>query len=219
MIAIELISQEVAPLKTSDSGEFAISQMAFYHVRHLPIVNNEQLLGVISEDEILNEDTSESVGSYRLGLYRPYSYDREHIFEVMSKMANSNLTVIPVVDKEENYLGLITLEKLLQFYAESFAFKEPGSIIVLETTRLNYMLSEIARIAEGEGAIILSSFVTTEPETNTLLVTIKLNIHDLGRIIASYQRFNYTIRGSFSEEDYVDVLKERLDALMLYLNV
>ena len=204
---------------TSDTGEEAITMMSIFHVKHLPIVNNEHFLGLISEDDIFNSNMEEAIGSYPLSLARPYCLESDHLFEVMAKIAENQLTVIPVVDADEKYLGLITQGDLMQYYASSFSFSEPGSIIVIETTKPNYSLAELSRIIEGENAAILSTFLTTEESTNTVLVTIKVNKSELKSIIASLNRFEYTVRASFSEEEYIDTLRERYDSLMSYLNV
>jgi acetoin utilization protein AcuB len=217
--AQDLISFDILPLRTSDSGESALNIMNMYQVRHLPIVNNEKLLGMISEDEILDHDSMEPVGSYQLSLQRPFCFGNEHIFEVMSKMSQNSLTVIPVVDRKEMYLGVILLEDLLKYYAESYAFRERGTIIVLEVPRLNYSLAELARITESEGALILSSFVNANQDSNILHVTLKLNQVDPGRLISNFERFNYHIVGSFTDVEIHDSLKERYELLMNYLNV
>lgn len=219
MIASRLISQLVSPLMTSDTGEEALTLMGINHVKHLPIVNDTQLLGLISEEDIMSHDLDQPIGSYSLSLVRPYAYEWEHLFEVMSKMAHNNLTVIPVVDDKENYKGLITQEDLIQFYASSFSFKEPGSIIILETSKREYSLAEISRIIEGENASILSSFLTTDEESTNVTITIKVNRQDIQHIIATLERFDYHVKGKFTEQEYVDSLKERYDALMSYLNV
>src|SRR5690606_10866548 len=148
MIARELISQLIHPLRTSDTGEQALTYMHVYHLKHLPIVNNEQLLGTIAEEDITTHTLSEAIGSYDLSLSRAFVHDTAHMFEAMSVMADNKLTAIPVVDDKDNYLGLITLEDLIQYYARSFSFAEPGGIIVLELHRANYSLAEISRIVE-----------------------------------------------------------------------
>lgn len=219
MIAKELISQNLFPLQTSDTGEEALQQMQVYHVRHLPIVNHEQMLGVISEDDILIHDVKESIGSYRLSYLRPYAYENEHLFEVMTKMGRLQLTIIPVIDNEENYLGVITMEDILQYFATHFAFSDPGSIIVIESSKGNYSLSQIARIAESEDITILSSFVNTIPDTNKMFITLKLNRQDVSGFKSTLERFGYEVSASFSEMEYQDGLKDRYDALMSYLNV
>lgn len=219
MIASRLISNIVTPLKTSDTGSSAVNHMAVYHVRHLPIVNNEQFLGLVSEEEVYDNDIDEPVGSYRLSMVRPFCREDEHIFEIMQKMSLFNLTLIPVLDEEDNYLGAVVLEDLLNYYADSFSFREPGSIMVIETTRSDYSLSEIARIAESEGATILSSFITINPDSSNLLVTLKVNIMELSRLGQAFERYNYSISGKFTENDFEDSLKSRYDSLMRYLDV
>ena len=219
MIAKNLITYDLTPLMTSDSGDAALAIMNIFHVKHLPIVNNEQFLGLISEDDIFEHNLEEPIGSYALSLIRPFAREKDHLCEVMAKLAEGNLTVIPVIDDEEKYLGVITQDDLMQFYAKSFSFTEPGSIVVLETTRTNYSLSEISGIVEQEGAAILGTFLTFDDETNKVYVTLKINKTNIQHILASFQRYDYGIAGSFFEEEYFDGLKSRYDALMSYLNV
>ncbi|GLR19781.1 CBS domain-containing protein [Portibacter lacus] len=219
MIANELISQTVSSLRTSDLGEEAITIMNIFHVKHLPIVNNEQLLGVISEEEILGHELSEPIGSYTLSMHKPYAKAEDHMFEVMSIMAEYNLTVVPVVDQKGDYIGLITQDDLIQFYAKSFSFTESGSILVLKTRKRDYSLAEISRIIEMENASILSSFITNSPNSDEILVTLKLNVQDIQHIIATLERYEYTIKSTFAETEYIDSMKERFDSLMHFLNV
>jgi CBS domain-containing protein len=219
MIANELISQTVSSLRTSDLGEEAITMMNIFHVKHLPIVNNEQLLGVISEEEVLRNDLDEPIGSYSLSMRKPYANAEDHVFEVMSVMAENNLTVIPIVNLDGDYVGLITQDDIIQYYAKSFSFTENGSIIVLKTSKRDYSLAEISRIIEMENATILSSFLTKNPNSEEILLTLKLNVQDLQRIIATLERYDYEIKATFAETEYIDSLKERYDSLMHFLNV
>ncbi len=219
MIAKDLISTSIFPINTSDTGEEVLQMMQVYHVRHLPIVNHEKLLGVISEEDILIHNTTDPIGNYRLSYLRPYCLENDHFFEVMTKMGRMQMTVIPVVDKEENYIGIITMEDLLKYFATNYAFAEPGSIIVIETSRGNYSLAEIARLAESENITLLSTFTHTTPDSHVIYVTLKVNRMDVSTFKGSLERFGYSIAGVFSEIDYHDNIKDRYDALMSYLNV
>ena len=219
MIAKVLTSTSLIPLRTSDTGEEALGMMNDFYVRHLPIVNNEQLLGVLSEDDILNYDVEEPVGSYSLSLTKPYVRDTDHLYEVLRLLAEYKLTIIPVVDHEDNYVGLVTLEDLLRYFSNTGAFAEPGSIIVLEISKRDYALSEISRIVESENAAILSTLITSDPNSLKLEVTLKINRQNTQSIIATFERFKYQVKATFNEADYEDSLRERYDALMAYLNV
>jgi CBS domain-containing protein len=141
------------------------------------------------------------------------------MFEAMSVMADNKLSAIPVVDTRENYLGLITLEDLIQYYARSFSFAEPGGIIVLELHRANYSLAEISRIIESEHAVILSSFLTQDSEGGRIYVTIKVNQTDTQHLQATLERFGYTVKATFTEGGYFESLQDHYDALVHYLNV
>lgn len=219
MIAEKLVSDSIVPLRTSDTGEEALGIMNEFLVRHLPIVNNEQLLGLISEEDILNMDISDDIGSFPLSVQYPYVRATDHLYEVMRLFADQNLTVVPVVSTDKNYLGMILLEDLLRYFAESGAFKDPGSIVVLEMGRVDYSLAEIARIVESEGAVILSSFVHTYPDSARIDVTIKINRQSIGAVLATLERFDYSIKATFNEQQYQEVLKDRYDSLITYLNV
>jgi acetoin utilization protein AcuB len=219
MIVKELISEEIVPLRTSDTGEDALAMMSDFHVRHLPIVNGSQLLGLISEDEIFEFDPDESIGSYNLAMKHPFVYDKSHIYDIMRLLNEYKLSLIPVVDKNQTYLGVVTLEDLLKYFAESASFGEHGSVIVLTVNRFNYSLSQIARIVESENTVILNSFITSLPDSTELDITLKLNRSDISKILASFRRFDYDIKASFSESEYIDSLQEHYDSLMSYLSV
>ena len=219
MIARELISQLVHPLRTSDTGEQALTYMQVYHLKHMPIVNSSQLLGTISEEDITTSPLDEPIGSFSLGLNKAFVKETDHLFEVMSVMADHKLSAVPVVDTKGDFLGLVTLEDLIQYYARSFSFSEPGGIIVIEVQQSDYSLAEISRIIESEHALVLSSFLTHDDESKRMYVTIKTNQSDTQHMQATLERFGYTIKATFSEEGYFESLQDHYEAFLHYLNV
>lgn len=219
MIAESLLSDMIVPLRVSDTGEDALGIMNDFYLRHLPIVDGKQLRGVISEEDILDHDVLEEVGTYNLSLNRVSVNLRDHIYEVMRLLAENRLTIVPVIDDHQNYVGLITLENLLTQFAKSGSFAEPGSILVLDVGKRDYSLSEIARIVESENAAILSSFIISSLNSARVDVTLKINRQNIQAIIRTFERYDYDVKASFNEADYVDSLKDRYDALMAYLNV
>lgn len=219
MIASELTSDILAPLDASDTGEEALTIMNVYHVKHLPIVENLKVLGMISEEDILSNKMGDKIESYDLRKVDAIAKSTDHLFDVMSLMAKSRLTTIPVVDHNDLYAGMILQEDLIQFYANSFSFSEPGSIIVLQTIKSNYSLSQIAQVIESEGLTILSSFITSDNDTSNIYVTLKLNKREINTILATLERYEYNIKASFVDTEKTEGLKDRYDSLMRYLNV
>lgn len=218
MNAINLISYSIPLLKTSTTGQEALDLMSDHYVQHLPIVNDEQLLGLISEEDILENDEQESIGSYQLSIQRAQVKGTDHIFDVMAQIARSKLTVIPVVDETDKFVGVISQQDLLKFFADSFSFSETGGIIVLEMSRSDYALSEISRIVEGENVAVITSFISRAGEENKINIHLKISDKEIYRVIAALDRYGYHVVASYTEQPDMDVLKDRFESLMHYLN-
>ena len=191
-----------------------------YRVSHLPITSDEELLGVISDEDIntLNH-FEECIGNHRLSLARVFVTEDMHIYEVIRLFSVHKLTLIPVLDKKGNYMGVITLRELVEKFAEFTAVGNPGGVLILEVNEKDYSLSQIAQIVESNDAIILSVFIHSFPDSTRMEVILKVNKMDITSIIATFNRYDYIIKASFSESDYDDYLRDRFDSFMNYLNV
>ena len=159
------------------------------------------------------------IGSYELSLVRPFVNQNMHIYEVIRMAVDLQLTLIPVVDEEENYVGVITLQQIVKYFANVSSITEQGGIIVLELNRKQYSLSEISRIVESNDAIVLSAYVANQPDTNLLEVTIKVNSSDIRSLVATFERYEYIIKGSYQENEYTGQIQDRFDSLMNFLNI
>lgn len=220
MYAASLISYSVPPLKLSDTGVKAQIWMNDFHVRHLPVVKDGKLLGILSEDEVLNFMNADStIEDGQPELIHQFVSAKKHLYDIMKLVVNFNLTTIPVLNDAGDYLGLITVEDLIKKLADTGSITLPGGVLVLEMAPRDYSLSEIARIIEMENATILSSFISSPYGTDNLELTLKLNKEDLKHIVATLERFEYNVKSSFYESDYIDSLQDRYDELMRYLNV
>ena len=220
MIAKDLISADVLPLKTSDSGLMAMHWFDEFRVSHLPVVSDSQLLGLISEEDVFAAGQfEEPIWSYNLQLQNTSVLHTKHIYEAMKLFADFKLTTLPVIDDNGTYLGVITLSDMVAKMATTAAVSNPGGILVLELNANDFSMVEISRIIEENDAKILSMYVTSPADSTRLELTIKLNRIDIQPVIKSFLRHDYTIKASFFENDYFDNLRERYDLLMTYLNV
>jgi CBS domain-containing protein len=220
MIARNLITDGIMPLKTSDTGKDALSWMEEYKVSHLPIVNNQEFLGLISELDIYNlNNFDEPLGNHKLSLKSPYVFDSQHIYDVLKLVNEQDLSLVPVLNDKGNYQGCINLQNLVKYFARALSVDNPGGIIVLEMTYNNYSLTELAKIVEENDAKILSTFIVNHENSTRLDVFLKLNTVEISSILKTFERFDYFVKASFGEEDNLDDLKERYNSLMNYLNV
>lgn len=220
MIAKDLISEVISPLFTSDTGNIALSWMEIHKVSHLPIVNNKQFLGLISESDIFDINSPDTpIGNHKLSLFSPFVFEDDHIYTIIALVKKLKLTVIPVLDHENNYLGVITLQDLVYHFSNIINAEQPGGIIILEINIHDYMLSQIGQIVEENNTKILSLYINTNPNTTKLEVILKVNVIDVSAIIRTFIRYEYSIKASYSEESGInDIYKSRYDSFLRYLN-
>jgi acetoin utilization protein AcuB len=218
MIAKDLITDEIPPLKHTDSGETALRWMDEFKVSHLPVLKNDNFVGLISETDILDrQDLTQSLDVLFDHLPRPYVKEGAHIYEVLFKVAEHKISVIPILSEDEKYLGCTSIHQLIQLIANTGSIKEQGGIIVLEVNQNNYSLAQIAQIVESNNARILSSYIMSSPDSTKLEVTLKINQIELDRIIRTFERYDYTISASFQKSAFDDDLQLRYDALLNFL--
>ncbi len=221
MIAHEMISEVIPALKTSDTGLTALNWMDIFKVSHLPIVNDKEFLGLVSETDIYDLNMPEEpLGNHQLSLLRPYAMDNQHIFEVLELASRLKLSLVPILDHKKNYLGVITITDLMHYFADTSALSHPGGVIVIELNSNDYSLGQISQIVEGNDAKIIGCFITSHPNSVKLELTLKLNVTDLTSIKQTFARYGYNIVSSHMKHDEEeDMLEERLDNLFKYLSI
>ncbi len=221
MLAKDLISEVIAPLNPSDTGAKGLHWMEAFRISHLPIVSHGDFLGLISDVDIFDRNMIDTpVGDLPSGLFSPFVYEFQHLYEVIEIVSRLNLTAVPVLTENHKYLGVISLRQIIQTFGEMAAVKTSGGILVLELNANDYSLSEIARIVEENNAKILSCYVTSPPDSLKMEVTLKIDQIDITSIIQTFLRFDYTIKASYQSSDHnEDILQNNYDQFMMYLNV
>jgi len=220
MFAGELIADGIPPVHTSDSIQQVLDRMVEFRVRHLPIVNEEQFLGLIAESDILPEmDIQTSIGALALSLVNPYVREDQHIYDVIRLFYEQQLTVVPVLDVKKNYLGIIPINAMNTYFAAITSVSQPGGIIILEIDNKNNSLAHMAQIVESDNAQVLSSYVRTFPDSTRMEVTLKVNKQDISNIIATFLRYEYNVKATFNYSENNDNSMDRYASLMNYLNL
>jgi acetoin utilization protein AcuB len=220
MVAKEIATYDILPLSITDTCSMALNAMDENRVNHLPVVHERELIGVVTEFDLINHpDINDAVGNVKLSLHNAFISDYQHVFDVMQMMTELKLTLLPVVEQKNLYSGVITLPNLLRYLTLNASILNPGGIIVLEVAENNYSMAEIAQIVESNNERIIGAIFSTRPDSTLIDITLKINSVDINPVIQTFERYNYTIKATFAEKDDLDDLKERYDALMNFLSI
>ena len=220
MIAIDLITYDIPPLVHTDTGEKALIWMDEFKVSHLPVLKNGNFVGLVSETHILDKmNVSENLDVLFQHLPRPFVFSNAHLFEILSKISEFKISVIPILDEHEQYLGCTSVFELMTSIANTSGMKEKGGILVLEVNEFDYSMAQIGQIVESNDAKILSSTILSDASSTKLDITLKINQEDLTSIIRTFERYDYVVKASFQNGAGTEDLQWRYDVLMNYLNL
>lgn len=218
MLASQFLNTGFPSVHLTDKISFALQLMDEYDVQHLPVLNDEKFVGLISKNEALDTDDNYQVASLETQFIKAFIKADDHFLNALKLSADAELSLIPVVNEHYELAGVITAATLLKNIAVFLGTQEPGGIIIIEVDKRHYSFGEISRLVETNDAYITQLNTTAESDTQ-ILVTIKINKTEISDIIATFQRFDYQIRYYFGEEQYANELKENYNHLMAYLNI
>jgi acetoin utilization protein AcuB len=218
MLTRELLSQTLPFLHLGDKVYEALQMMNDNHVTHLPIVDGEKFIGVISEEDLLQAENDNSLLSSLQQSFSDISVkDDEHFLKAVQLAADSGLSIVPVVTEENELIGTVAYNELLKFSSEFMSLSEPGGLIVLEIESNQYSFNEISKLVETNDAQITQLNTSNDAETGIMQVTIRINKPDISDIVATFQRYDYNVKYFFGEELYANELRSNYDNLMNYL--
>ncbi|MFI5218445.1 MAG: CBS domain-containing protein [Bacteroidia bacterium] len=220
MLVSSLIKDVIPPLKITDTGERALAWMEEFRLRYLPVIRNQDFLGIISESDVMGlGDRKKALEHFTLPFERVFVYDNQHVYDAVKFVSNYNFSVVPVLDSEQHYAGLISVMDIIDSFSELYAVKSPGGIIELEINQNDYSLSEIAQLVEANDGSIMSLHADPSADQTKINVTIKVNILDLSRILAAFYRYNYNVTAYYQQNEFSADLQNRYESFMNYLKM
>jgi CBS domain-containing protein len=220
MLAQELINSVLPQLKLSDTVSTALQLMSDFKITHLPVVSGEKYLGMISEDDLLDEENKKIPIEYFQNDFIDASVNsRKHFLNAVNISNHYQTNLIPVVNETNELIGSIGGQDLLAALGNFSGANESGAVIVLEMERSRFSISEISRIMESDGSVILHLNITMKPDSSLLLVTLHLNKKEISTIIAAFERHEFIISYHAGEELFESEIDLNFRNLMNYLDI
>jgi acetoin utilization protein AcuB len=218
MLTRDLISNSIPYLHLDDKVYHALQLMNDYHVAHLPVVEEEKYLGIISEEMLLHADDENQLKELQIRDGSTSVQSNEHFLKAIQVAVQNKLSIVPVIE-EKQILGIVTYNDLLRNTSDFMSLNLPGGLIVLEIEGRDYSFAEMSRIIESNDAQITQLNTFTDPETGIMQVTIRVSKLEISDLIATFQRYEYNVKYYFGEELYQNELQTNYENLMHYLKI
>lgn len=220
MLNLDILSAGIPHLNLDDTVLLAKEIMLDHHVAHLPVVSESKLLGIIDEDSLIDAPSDNAPVSSLQTLFSHASVQGiGHMLDTLHICSEFQLTLVPVLSEESDYLGSISAMDLVRHTDKIIGAGDPGAIIVLEMDRVNFAFSEIIKLVETNDAQVTQLNTYTDTTNATFFITLRINKLEVSDIIATFQRYEYKIKYYFGEEQYENELRSNYNHLMNYLSI
>jgi len=221
MLALDLVSTLIPAVTASDPVSQIVDCMQVFRVAHLPVVDSSVYLGLISEKDIRESGDPGQMLNERLpNLLLVSVVENQHIYEVIDLVSRYELTLLPVLSKEKEYRGCITLPALVKHFSMLTAAGQPGAILILSMAIQDYSPTMLSRIIEDNHAKMISLYVVADPNGRELTVTIKVNTEETSSMIRAFDRYGYTVKSYFlANSELEDFYRSRYEEFMNYMNI
>ena len=220
MLTADLINNNIPRLQLHDAVRKAVQLINDFKLTHLPVVSEGKLLGMISEEDLLDvHDEKLPIEILEKHFIHIEVADNVHFLNAVNSSIQYDTNVVPVVKPDNEFAGVITTSDLLKALGNFSGANEIGGIIVLEMERIQFAISEISRLVESNDCTILHlNTTTTNPVTGLLTVTLHINKKEIAALVATFERYDYTVLFQFGIENFENEIDKNYRHLMNYLD-
>lgn len=215
MYAQRFMTLELPIIRPEDSVGKVLRLMDEYKVCQLPLVNGDLFSGLVYENDLVESDDETPMAALEA---RPVSVGPQvHLYDVVSQLVQAEVDVLPVVH-DGKFMGCVGAKAVLRFLAKHTHWAGSGAVIVLDVPAMDLSIAEIARLVESADSKVLACMTSQDDDSSNVAVTLKLKEQDIESVIATFQRFGYTIQTFYHAPALEEEMKERYEAFMRYLD-
>ena len=214
----QYINTEVKPLSVNSLVSEVQELFKRLTFSHLPVTENDLLVGVLCEREIQALQTQNPIGQYNYALDSFFVKTDMWWIEVLEVFAQNDTNIMPVLNAQQKYVGYYELSEIVGLFNETPFFNQVGNILVVEKGIRDYSFSEASQIIESNNGHLLGAFVS-KIEGDLIQLTLKIGGGNINDIIQTYRRYGYQIVLETKADLYLEDLREHSDYLNKYLNI
>ncbi len=219
MLAATIAIKGIPILHMEDKVSFALQCMEDFDIQHLAVVKDDYFIGLVSKSDLLDTEENKKLDILSDQFVRIGINESAHFLTALDLFTKHNLTLLPVLNEQQECIGFITLQPLNDYLAQFLGVAQQGAILVLSISPLQYSLAEMSRLVETNNAQILQLNTFFDETNGNLIVTIKLNRDEATAIIATFQRYDYQVLHYFGNAPFNNDIEHHYHHLMNYLDV
>ena len=215
MLIQEYISKDFPAFEIDAPVEEALLQVEEFGLTHVFVKKKNVFLGGICK-EFLEENLDKTLEALEMHLEKFAILENNTILDSIKLFYTFNTNLIPVINKNEKYLGYIAYDDVFGELSKYPLFSENGAILTVETSIKSYSMTEISKIVESNNLKFYGSFISYINE-DIVQITMKISTGNLSSVDETFERYGYHVVHKFYNDEKEDLIKDRYQYFQKYL--
>lgn len=218
MLVKDYISKDFAPAKIGQTAGHALELVDKFNLTHIPVLEGLEFAGNLSKEILEENDASTRLSELKDFFENFFIDEKASLLDAVQIYHIHTSNVLPILNQTHHYVGMLMLDDVISGLSSMPLIIEPGSIMIVEIPQKKLSFSEISNIVESNNAKIIGMFVTAYQDEN-VRVALKLVSENLTSVGETFERFDYKVVYKFFNDEKEELMKERFEQLMKYLNI
>ncbi|WP_040928483.1 CBS and ACT domain-containing protein [Nosocomiicoccus massiliensis] len=203
MLVSRIMTKDVKTLSPKDTINDALNLINEHHIRHIPIVEDEEVVGLVTDKDInlalpsiLNTHSETTIHHPLEDIMKTrvmFTSPRDFVEELAVDFLEFDVGAICVIQSKK-LVGIITQTDIMEAFIEITGMKIPGSIIEIDVLDRPGIVYDIGKILYDLNivAVSITIFDNTEKEGHKFVV-IKINAMNPMFVINKLEEMGYDV--------------------------
>lgn len=172
MLVEDIMNRDVVTVAPTDSIRLALLKVHQYRIRHIPVVEQGKLVGIISDRDVRDacpsiisapHDDDDQVMNTAISTIMRKDVITAHPLDFVEEAAlalyDNRIGCLPVVKDDDELVGILTETDILHTLVELMGVHYPSSHIEVEVENRTGILADVASIFKEAGCSVTSVLV------------------------------------------------------------
>lgn len=196
----EWMERELVTIDRNTTIQEAISLMKKHSIRHLPVIEEGRLVGLVTEGDmrqVFVASLIEELGIDDVMIKDPFTVKVDTEIDDAARVIYYNkIGGLPVVDEGQGLLGIITVADIMAAFIELMGVLKSSSRIDIVLGQDPEAFEGVSRIISSNGGKIISVGMLPQSDRKKNIYFFRLEKHRIGKIVDALGKAGYRVIAS-----------------------
>ena len=196
----EWMERNLVTIDRKTTIQEAISLMKKHSIRHLPVIEEGRLVGLVTEGDMRQVFVASLIEELSIDdvmIKDPITVKVDAEIDDAARVIHYNkIGGLPVVDEDQGLLGIITVADIMAAFIELMGVLKSSSRIDIVLGQDPEAFEEVSRIISSNGGKIISVGMLPQSDRKKNIYFFRLEKHRIGKIVDALGEAGYRVTAS-----------------------